>query len=109
MLGSILFRKFFSVIPVLIAIVAGYVLAAILRIVDFTAVGQAGIVSLPHFQLAKFDLNSILTMVPVLLIIASEHIGHQIVTSKIVGRDLLRIRVCTVRCSAITFLPPCPV
>ena len=89
-LGSILFRKFFSVIPVLIAIVAGYVLAAILRIVDFTAVGEAGIVSLPHFQLAKFDLNSILTMVPVLLIIASEHIGHQIVTSKIVGRDLLK-------------------
>ena len=89
-LGSILFRKFFSVIPVLIAIVAGYVLAAILGIVDFTAVGEAGIVSLPHFQLAKFDLNSILTMVPVLLIIASEHIGHQIVTSKIVGRDLLK-------------------
>lgn len=89
-LGSILFRKFFSVIPVLIAIVAGYVLAAVLGLVDFTAVNDAGIVSLPHFQLAKFEVNSILTMVPVLLIIASEHIGHQIVTSKIVGRDLLK-------------------
>ena len=29
-------------------------------------------------------------VLPVLLVIASEHIGHQIVTSKIVGRDLLK-------------------
>ena len=29
-------------------------------------------------------------ILPVLLVIASEHIGHQIVTSKIVGRDLLK-------------------
>lgn len=88
--GSILFRKFLSVIPVLIAIVTGYVLAAILSLVDFTAVNSASLFSLPHFQMAKFEVNSILTMIPVLLIIASEHIGHQIVTSKIVGRDLLK-------------------
>ena len=88
--GSILFRKFLSVIPVLIAIVTGYVLAAILGLVDFTAVNSASLFSLPHFQMAKFEVNSILTMIPVLLIIASEHIGHQIVTSKIVGRDLLK-------------------
>ena len=29
-------------------------------------------------------------IIPVLLVITSEHIGHQIVTSKIVGRDLLK-------------------
>jgi len=29
-------------------------------------------------------------ILPVILVIASEHIGHQIVTSKIVGRDLLK-------------------
>lgn len=88
--GSILFRKFFGVIPILIAIVAGYVTAVCLCMVDFTAIQQANVISLPKFQLAKFDINSILTMLPVLLVIASEHIGHQIVTSKIVGRDLLK-------------------
>ena len=31
-----------------------------------------------------------LTLLPVLLVITSEHIGHQIVTGKIVGRDLLK-------------------
>ena len=29
-------------------------------------------------------------ILPVLLVITSEHIGHQVVTSKIVGRDLLK-------------------
>ena len=88
--GSILFRKFFGVIPILIAIVAGYVTAACLGMIDYTAIQQANALSLPKFQMAKFDMNAILTMIPVLLVIASEHIGHQIVTGKIVGRDLLK-------------------
>ena len=88
--GQVLFRGFLGVIPILIAIVAGYVLAACLGMIDYSAIGEAGVLSLPHFQLAKFDWNAILTMAPVLLVIASEHIGHQIVTSKIVGRDLLK-------------------
>ena len=29
-------------------------------------------------------------ILPVILVITSEHIGHQVVTSKIVGRDLLK-------------------
>jgi uracil permease len=45
---------------------------------------------MPGFQLARFDTSAILTILPVILVIVSEHIGHQIVTSKIVGRDLLK-------------------
>lgn len=88
--GSVLFRKFFGVIPILIAIVVGYITACICGLVDFEPVKQANIFQLPHFQLPKFNVNAMLTMVPVLLVITSEHIGHQIVTSKIVGRDLLK-------------------
>ena len=33
--------------------------------------------------------GAIMMILPVLLVITSEHIGHQVVTSKIVGRDLL--------------------
>ncbi len=88
--GSVLFRKFFSVISILIAIVVGYITACICGLVDFEPVKQASIFQLPHFQFPKFDINAIVTMVPVLLVIASEHIGHQIVTGKIVGRDLLK-------------------
>ena len=88
--GSVVFRGFLSVIPILIAVVAGYVAAIVCGIVDFAEVVAAPVFSLPNFQLAKFDLQAILIILPVILVITSEHIGHQVVTSKIVGRDLLK-------------------
>lgn len=88
--GQILFRKFLSVIPILIAIIAGYVAAACCGILDFSAVREASFVALPNFQLPKFNAEAILTILPAILLVTSEHIGHQVVTSKIVGRDLLK-------------------
>ena len=88
--GQILFRGFLSVIPILVAIIAGYVAAACCGILDFTEVVQAAWFAVPDFHLAKFKSEAILTILPVLLVITSEHIGHQIVTGKIVGRDLLK-------------------
>lgn len=88
--GSVLFRKFFAVIPLLIAMICGYLTAVAMGLVDFTPLAQAQLFTLPKFHLAKFDLNSILTIAPVILVIATEHIGHQVVTGKIVGRDLIK-------------------
>lgn len=88
--GSILFRKFLSVIPILIAVIAGYVAALACGIVDFTEVAAASFFAPPHFTTPKFSLDAIMMILPVLLVITSEHIGHQVVTSKIVGRDLLK-------------------
>ena len=88
--GNILFRGFLSVIPILIAVVAGYVAALCCGIIDFTAVAEAPILAMPNFQTPKFNLEAILIIMPVILVIASEHIGHQVVTSKIIGRDLLK-------------------
>ena len=88
--GSVLFRGFLSVIPILIAVIAGYVAAAITGILDFSAVMTAPIFALPNFSAPKFDLQAILIILPVILVITSEHIGHQAVTSKIVNRDLLK-------------------
>ena len=88
--GNILFRGFLSVIPILIAVIAGYVAALACGIVDFQAVAEASIFAVPNFSLPKFNMEAILMILPVLLVITSEHIGHQVVTSKIVGRDLLK-------------------
>nr|WP_303181146.1 uracil permease [Lachnoclostridium phocaeense] len=88
--GNILFRKFLAVIPILIAVIAGYVAAILCGIVDFAPVAEASVFALPHFMLPKFSVEAIVIILPVLLVITSEHIGHQVVTSKIVGRDLLR-------------------
>lgn len=88
--GNILFRGFLSVIPILIAVIAGYVAALCCGMVDFTEVANAALFELPNFQTPKFNLEAILIILPVILVIASEHIGHQVVTSKIVGKDLLK-------------------
>lgn len=88
--GQILFRGFLSVIPILIAIIAGYLAAAACGILEFDAVREAAFFALPNFQTPKFHVEAILTILPALLLVTSEHIGHQIVTGKIVGRDLLK-------------------
>ncbi len=89
-LGSVLFRGFLSTIPILIASIAGYLSAVFFGMVDFSIIKEAGLFTLPHFQLPKFDIRSIITMLPVLLVITSEHISHQVVTSNIIGKDLLK-------------------
>lgn len=91
--GNVLFKKFFAVIPILIAIIAGYVSALITGLVTPETVGNALRTSLfviPNFQAPHFNFEAIITIFPVILVLASEHIGHQIVTSKIVDRDLLK-------------------
>ena len=97
-LGSVLFRGFLSVIPILIAILCGYAAGLITEAATGEHVIRDGIAAalqqplfqLPNFQAPKFNLEAILIILPVILVIANEHIGHQLVTSKVVGRDLLK-------------------
>lgn len=88
--GQVLFRGFASAIAILIAIICGYILAFVLGLVDFSAVSAAKIVEVPNFMMPKFSLEAILIVIPASLVVISEHIGHQVVTSEIVGRDLLK-------------------
>lgn len=91
--GSVLFRKFFAVIPILIAILAGYSTAFITKLVTTEQIMDAAcsnFLVLPNFQAPRFDFSAILTILPVILVLISEHIGHQLVTSKIVDRDLIK-------------------
>lgn len=87
--GNLCFRKFLSVIPILIAIICGYIASICFGLVDFSAVINAPLFAIPNFTTPKFDINAILMILPVILVITSEHIGHQIVTGKIVGKNLL--------------------
>lgn len=89
-LGSIMFKGFLSTIPILIAIIVGYIVAYFNGQVDLTPVREAQIFTIPTFQLAKFSPEAIFAMLPVLLVIAAEHISHQVVTSNIIGQDLLK-------------------
>ncbi|KLU71524.1 MAG: hypothetical protein RHS_2596 [Robinsoniella sp. RHS] len=91
--GNVLFKKFLAVIPILISIIAGYISAVIFNVIDLGTIKEAlatPFISLPSFQLPHFKAEAVLILLPVILVIASEHIGHQVVTSKIIGRDLLK-------------------
>ncbi len=89
-LGSILFRGFFSIIPILFAVVAGYVLSVALDYVSMVSVAEANLIHLPKLVLPTFSLSPILIILPATLVVLSEHIGHLFVTSNIVGRDLVK-------------------
>ena len=88
--GQVLFRGFAAAIAILISIIVGYVAALCMGLVDFSAVREAAWVAMPNFSFPKFDVSAILIIIPASLVVISEHIGHQVVTSEIVGRDLLK-------------------
>ena len=89
-IGQVVFKGFAAAIAILIAIVGGYGLATIMGMVDFTPVLNAKLFALPAFTAPKFDLTAIIIIIPASLTVISEHISHQIVTSQIVGRDLVK-------------------
>ncbi|WP_406534627.1 uracil-xanthine permease family protein [Methanobrevibacter sp.] len=82
-----------QVIPFLIGIVAGYVVAALLGMVDFTPALHANVIEIPKFYLPfmNYDLNfaAVLTIVPIALVTMVEHVGDHKVLSEIIGRDLI--------------------
>ena len=88
--GSVCFRKFLAVIPILIAIVVGFLSAWAFGLIDWTSVKEATFFVLPTFMAPKFEMSAIFMILPALLVVVTEHIGHQLVTSKIIGRDLLK-------------------
>ena len=82
-----------QVIPFLIGIVVGYIVAALLGMVDFAPVLAAQVVEIPKFYLPfmHYNLNfaAILTIVPIALVTMVEHVGDHKVLSEIIGRDLI--------------------
>jgi uracil permease len=88
--GNVLFRKFFSVISILIAIIVGYVISWPLGLVDTSIISNASWFAIPNFSAPKFDINAIAVIAPAALVVISEHIGHQLITSEIIGHDLIK-------------------
>ncbi|WP_410514365.1 uracil permease [Paenibacillus sp. BR2-3] len=89
-IGAVLFRGFPKIIHILIGIVTGYGLAYIMQKVDTAAIAKAHFFATPTLTTPSFDWQVILTIIPVSLVVIVEHIGHLLVTSNIVGKDLAK-------------------
>ncbi|OAT73436.1 solute carrier family 23 protein [Parageobacillus thermoglucosidasius] len=93
---SVFLRGMLSLVPVLAGIIVGYVYALIVGVVDFSKVAKAKWFEMPDFLLPFVDYpvhvtwDIVMLMVPVAVVTLSEHIGHQLVLSKVVGRDLIQ-------------------
>ena len=89
-LGSVLFRGFLGVIPVLVGVVVGYGAALVAGIVDLSAVAGAPWLEMPHVYAPTFSPQAILMILPAGLVVLAEHIGHLVVTGNVVGRDFVK-------------------
>lgn len=89
-IGSVAFKGFLSIIPILVGVICGYIFAACLGIVDFASVAAAPWFQLPQFYAPTFNFNAIMIIAPAALVVLAEHIGHLAVTGNIVNRDLLK-------------------
>ena len=88
--ASIAFRGFLSIIPILLGVVGGYIIACFAGLVDWSIVSNAPWFALPTIYTPTFDLGAILIILPAALVVIAEHIGHLIVTGNIVGSDLTK-------------------
>ncbi|WP_338451989.1 solute carrier family 23 protein [Niallia oryzisoli] len=93
---SIFFKGFLGMISILAGIIVGYIYALFVGIIDFSPVLEAKWFEWPPFIVpfvdydVKVTLDIILLMVPIAVVTISEHIGHQLVLSKVVGRDYIK-------------------
>jgi len=93
---ALVLRGFVTVVPILLAVLAGYALAALLGLVDFAAVADAPLLAWPDFIPAFDGLAAgapvwvlVLMVAPVALVTLAEHIGHVVVLARVVGRPYL--------------------
>lgn len=92
-LGSMYFKGFLGVIPVLIAMICGYATALVLGVIPHSAleaIASAKLFRLPPFMFPKFNINAIILMAPVSFVTLAEHIGHVYVTNNVAGRDFTK-------------------
>jgi uracil permease len=82
--------KFLSTLPVLLALVVGYILSVILGIVDFSGVNQAAWFGPPAFVLPQFAPGALAIIVPVAIVTAIEHFGDVIAVGNVVKKDFLK-------------------
>lgn len=74
-------------VPVLLAIIVGYLVSLALGLVDFAPVAEAAWVGLPSVSMPVFDPGAIALVAPVAVVVVIEHIGHLLAVGEIVGKD----------------------
>ncbi|PAB56636.1 uracil-xanthine permease family protein [Anaeromicrobium sediminis] len=83
-------KGFLKIVPVIIGLGAGYLLAVILGKIDYSPIAQATWIGVPNFAMPKFNLGAIMIVAPIALTTVVEHIGDVLAMSGVVKKDLAR-------------------
>jgi uracil permease len=87
-------KGFLKVIPFLIGIAGGYIVAVIVGLVDFAPVVEAAWFNIPSFVVPFVhytpNFSALITIAPIALVTMCEHIGDHTSLSNIIGKDLIK-------------------
>lgn len=85
--SAVFFRGLFQMIPVLLGVGAGYLLALALGRVNLEPLREAAWFGLPPFTLATWEWGAVLLIAPVAFVTVMEHIGDILTNGRVVGKD----------------------
>lgn len=89
-------KSFLRLIPILAAVIVGYIVATILGMVDFSVVSQAKWIGLSTeaasdlFTMPSMSLTGIIAIAPIALVVFIEHIGDITTNGAVVGKDFFK-------------------
>lgn len=81
-----------KIIPIILGVLGGYVVALLMHEVDFSSVAASHIIGSPikPQNFMKFDISAIISIVPISLATMMEHIGDITAISATVGRNYIQ-------------------
>lgn len=94
---SIFAKGFFKLVPILVAVIVGYIVSMFFGLVDFEVIKNASLFSLMDsnftdqvFLAPKFDWSTIIAIAPIAFVVFIEHIGDITTNGAVVGKDFLK-------------------
>ncbi len=90
MLTAVLARGWLRLVPILMGILVGYLVALPLGMVDFSPLSESPWFAIPNFTTPVFHLPSILFILPVAIAPAIEHFGDILAVSAVAKKDYIR-------------------
>jgi len=90
---AVYLRGFVKLLPILVGVIAGYVLALALGQIDaqsMESIRDASWFGLPPFQTPRFSGRALLVIAPIFIVLVAENKGHLAAISGYMGRDLNR-------------------
>ncbi|SFP05419.1 uracil-xanthine permease family protein [Salibacterium halotolerans] len=93
---SVFVRGFLNLIPILIGLSGGYIIALAVGIVDLSDIAQAAWFRVPDLVVPfigfepQWSWSIIFIMTPIAIVTLAEHIGDQLVLSKVAGENYVK-------------------